>query len=66
MYLHIGTYSGHLITLQGVIDNLSPLHNFQAIEGSIKSLARSERYLLAAGYDELLHIYDILTNTQQG
>jgi hypothetical protein len=51
MYLHIGTYSGHLITLQGVIDNLTPLHNFQAIEGSIKSLARSERYLLAAGYD---------------
>ena len=51
MYLHIGTYSGHVVSLQGVINNLNVLHNFQAIEGSVKCLARTEKYLLVGGYD---------------
>ena len=29
-------------------------------------MARSEKYLLAGGYDELLHIYSIVSNTQEG
>lgn len=63
MYLHIGTYAGNVISLQGVLDNLATLHNFQAIEGSVRSICRVGKYLLVGGYDELLHIYDIETNT---
>lgn len=66
MYIHIGTYVGHVISLQGLLNDLTTLHNFQAIEGSVRSLARAGKYLLVGGYDELLHIYDIDTNTQSG
>ena len=66
MHIHFGSYNGHILSLEGLIGNLKVTNNFEAFEGSVRSLARVGKYLLAGGYDEMLHIYDIQKNTQLG
>lgn len=39
---------------------------FKASDNSIRSLHRSGKYLIAGGYDEMIHVYDVVRGKEDG
>lgn len=66
MFIHVGTYDGAIATFEGQPGDVKQRFMFKASDNSIRSLHRSGKYLIAGGYDEMIHVYDIVRGKEDG
>ena len=64
--LHIGTYSGVLLGLQGSTTKLRTMYAYQTNIGIIKCIKLFGKFLITGGYDEILRIYNINKKREVG
>ena len=57
--IHLGTYDGGIIGLQGNIKKLESVYAFTCSTGSIRTMDCCGRYLLVGGFEEIIKVYDV-------